>query len=89
MNAVYYKVYSYHIHRHEGQVGKGFHLDVPGQNKIGLQYIHSLIYIFTKDTTFSRQIFSKICDQKTNQIALLSTEGDRIHCVITSQTKYS
>ena len=27
--------------------------------------------------------------KKTNQFALLSKEGDPIHCVITKQTKYS
>ena len=27
--------------------------------------------------------------KKTNQFALLSKEGDPIHCVITRQTKYS
>ena len=31
----------------------------------------------------------KICDENTKPNALLCTEGDPIHCVITSQTKYS
>ena len=38
-----------------------------------------------KDITTSLQISSKIYDKKTK----MSTEGDPIHCVITSQTKYS
>ena len=47
--------------------------------------------MIVKDTTSSLQISWKICDQKPNQIAPLSTESDPIHCncVITSQTKYS
>ena len=35
------------------------------------------------------QYLQKYVIKKTNQIALLSTKGDPIHCVITSQTKYS
>ena len=42
-----------------------------------------------RDTATSLQISWKIRDQKPNQIALLSTEDDPIHCVIKSQTKYS
>ena len=47
--------------------------------------------VVNKDTTAALQISSKICDQKPNQIAPLSTESDPLHFnfVITSQTKYS
>ena len=46
--------------------------------------------MIVKDTTSSLEISWKICDQKPNQIAPLSTEGDPIHCncVISSLTKY-
>ena len=42
-----------------------------------------------RTSSFLSKYLLKCVIKNKNKIALLSTEGDSIHCVITSQTKYS
>ena len=56
-------------------------------NKLILRFPATVFY---EQTTYSLQISSKTCDQRTKpNCTSVSTKGDPIHCVITSQTKYS
>ena len=61
MNAVYYTVYSYHIHCHEGQVGKGFSswCTWTKQNRPAL-YSFFDIYIYQGHHLFSPNIFKNM-----------------------------